>query len=245
MIEPKVEIQEYLDRLIRDFIYLKSLYRQIVLFLDWLKTNGDEGIKHSSHFFYLFFYSSKRTVSLNTYKLVSNREKRGINDWLTKARENYKALLPSVYIGWSDELQSERKVISEKEYREIIDEHFSMLAEHEKIINNLTALRDKGFAHSDKKYFSDPSLLEKDYPINWIELESLYKTIAVVLRKHHSFINHSDISMELVTGSDIDTILNRSRGFERFWRNKELNKLLIKKYVFLRDEYDEEDIYLK
>ena len=245
MTEPRKELQEYLERLIQDFIYLKSLYKQISLFLDWLKINGEEGIKHSSHFFYLFFYSSKRTVCLNTYKFVSTREKRGIYDWLDKAKGNYKALSPSVYEGWSEELQSERRIISENDFHEVITTHISLLNEHEKIIENITALRDKGFAHSDKKYFKNPSLLENDYPINWDELESLYNTIALILRKHHSLINHSDMSTELVTGSDIDTILNRSRGFERFWRNKELNKLSIKKYIFLRDDYDEEDIFLK
>jgi len=243
MTDPKTEIQEYLNRLILNFIYVRSLNKQITLFLNWLKTNGDDGIKGCSHFFSLFFYSSKRTLCIDTYKLVSKREKRGIFDLLNKAKSSYNSLAPSEYIGWSEELQSERRFLKKKEYIELIDTHVEELNSHETIIETLTNLRDGGFAHSDIKYFRNPKQLEIDYPLNWAEIESLYNTLAKILKKHHSLINHSDMSMELVAGSDIDTILNRSRGFERFWQNKELKRLSIKKYVFLRDDYDENDIF--
>ncbi|MCH8491127.1 MAG: hypothetical protein LAT81_14530 [Oceanicaulis sp.] len=245
MENPKKELQDYLFRLIVNFIYVRSLLKQITLFLDWLKTNGEMGIKGCSHFFSLFFYTSKRTLCLDTYKLISFREKRSIYDWLVKAKESHSSLLPSEYVGWSDDLKSDRKVLSKKEYVELIDSQIEELNSHEIIAETLTALRDGGFAHAEKKYFSNPRQLEIDYPLNWIEIEALYTTIEKILRKHHSLILNSDMSMELVTGSDIDTVLKRSRGFDRFWKNKEINKMNLKKYVFLQDEYHEEDIYLK
>ena len=245
MENPEKQLKEYLERLVYNFIYLRSLYKQISLFLEWLESNGDDGIKHSSHFFSLFFYSAKRTVCLDTYKLVSIREKISIFDWLNKAQEHFSSLDPSEYVGWSDERQSERKSLTEEEYHKIIHDHIDELNEHEEIIKNLTSIRDKGFTHTEKKYFKKPELLERDYPIDWNLLENLFSTISKILRKHYSLINNSDMSMELVSGSDIDTILNRSRGFERFWRNKNLNELGLKKFVFLRDDYDEDNIYLK
>lgn len=245
MQNPEKELKEYLSRLVYNFIYLRSLYKQISLYLDWRKSKGGEGIQHSSHFFNLFFYSAKRTLCLDTYKLVSSREKRGIYDWLSKAEEHFKSLSPSIYVGWSEERQSERKTLNKEEYQEIIHQQIDELNQHQKVIDNITAMRDKGFAHTESKYFKNPDLLERDYPIDWELLENLFSTISKVLRKHYSLINNSDMSMELVSGSDIDTILHRSRGFERFWRNKNLNELGLKKYVFLRDDYDEDNIYLK
>lgn len=244
MQNPEKELKEYLGRLVQNFIYLKSLYKQISLYLDWRKSKGLEGIEHSSHFFNLFFYSAKRTLCLDTYKLISTRESRGILDWLNKAEIHFNSLNPSIYVGWSEKRKSERRSLTKKEYQEIIHQQIDELNHHQEVIDNITAMRDKGFTHTEPKYFNNPDLLEHDYPINWELLENLFLTISQVLRKHYSLINNSDMSMELVTGSDIDTIINRSRGFERIWRNKKLNELGLKKYVFLRDDYDEDNIYL-
>lgn len=47
------------------------------------------------------------------------------------------------------------------------------LEDHENAIQNLKALRDQIWAHSDKKHFLSPDKLEEEYPVDIYEIESL------------------------------------------------------------------------
>ena len=55
----------------------------------------------------------------------------------------------------------------------------------------------------------------------------------------------SDMSMELSSAYDIDSVLKLTRAFDRLWKNKRLNDIGLKKYIFKSDNYDPDDIFLK
>lgn len=246
MKNPEKELKDYLKRLVHNFIYLKSLLHQINLFIEWRKNNEEGEIKTGAHFYSLVLYSFKRVIVLETYKFLSERdiEDRTLIDWLNKAKIHFSSLKPSRFGRPSPRESLQNIYLKKVEYVALVDAHLNNINEFKDLINNLYSLRDKNFAHSDKQYFDDPNKIDIDFPVSWDELNELFDCIANILREHYSLIFDSDMDMHLRSAYDIDSVLRSSRAFERVWKNKKLNELRLKKFIFKRDDYDPDDIFL-
>jgi hypothetical protein len=246
MNNPEKELKDYLKRLVHNFIYLKSLLHQINLFIEWRKNNEEEEVKAGAHFYSLVLYSFKRVIVLETYKLLSEREieDRTLIDWLNKAKIHFSSLKPSRFGRPSPGEPLQYIPLKKREYVELVDIHLNNVNEFKDLICNLHNLRDKNFAHSDKQYFDNPDKIDLDFPVSWDELNELFDCVTNILREHYSLIFNSDMDMHLHSAYDISTVLRSSRAFERFWKNKKLNELRIKKYVFKREDYNPDDIFL-
>lgn len=244
MKNPEKYIKEYLQRLTFDFIYLKSIFKDFRSFHEWIKHNGFKDLKGSDHFFSMYIYSNKRILCIDTCKLVSNIDRKNINDFLTRAFEAYSKISPSVYDPKNTTGSSDRRVISKVEYGKLIIKQRSELSKHNNTIQTLLKLRNKAYAHNDPRYFINRKSAEESFPMNFDELESLYVSVAEILRKHHSMIFESDMDMELHALGRVTEVIKRLRAFRRFRENKKLIELGIKNHVFLNDDYDAEDIFL-
>lgn len=106
-------------------------------------------------------------------------------------------------------------------------------------------LRDKGFAHADKKYFKNPQKLESDFLVVWNDFYNIYALMSNIVKEHYGLLFNSDMSMNLTSSGSLNNLLNHTRAFQRIRTNKTLTDLGMKFHVFKSDDYNSEDIFLE
>ncbi|MHB2154386.1 AbiU2 domain-containing protein [Calditrichota bacterium GD2] len=223
MENPEKQLKEYLEKLIFRFIYIHSLHKQVLLILEWERPDRIIALQIGSYFFELTLFSFRRTIILELCKLLSEREDKSLLDWLKKAKKNAKALKPSVYspgIKTSDS----RRILKPYEYIEIIEKQISNIHKYDSIIQTLITRRDKDIAHSDRTYFNEPKKLHDLFPISDLDISSLLNTISEILRRHYSLLFHADITLDVSSTSNVDTVLTYIRAFDRVWHDKRLTR---------------------
>lgn len=243
MQNPNIQLKEYLRSLTKIFIMSNTTLIQVNKLLKWYREKEPEAIDTGLLFYKFSLESFRRILTIETCKLLSKQEQKSLIDWLNQANIHASSLEPSCVEKSQDHNIKLRKLLPE-EYRNIINSHSDSIAKHQTIIENLKALRDKGFAHSDTKYFDNDVKLERDYPVTWDDFNSLYNTIGVILREHYGLLFNSDIDMELYGRGDIDNILTQCRAFSRVWNNNKLFKMNMNFDAFKQDNYDPNDIFL-
>lgn len=235
MQEPKSELQEYLNTLIFRFLHIKSLHKQIKLIYSWDRANRRSALEAGAFFYELVIYSFSRTIVLELCKLTSEREEKSLIDWLNKADEHGERLEPSRY----NPETSDREILEVKEYRLLIQDKIQKLSEQESIIEILKGRRDKDIAHSDSSFFNNPTKLTSIFPLNEIDIENLMSIIEDILREQHILIFHSDLTMDIKSLHNVDTVLISTRAFNRIWKDRNLTRELkvnVGKYKL--DDYD-------
>jgi len=70
--------------------------------------------------------------------------------------------------------------------KEVINDHRKKLREAEKTIKTLLTHRDKYHAHHDKKFFEEPSKLQKEFPLRPQDVEELIKAAEDILTTYLS-----------------------------------------------------------
>lgn len=238
MEDPKTQMREYLEKLEFRFLFFRSLQSQIAKISEWESSTRIETLNMSHYFFRLTQYSFGRTVMLELYKFVSEKEDRSIQDFLSKAREHAEALEPSEYRPGLETGRS-RVMLTPQEYRAIIGQQTEEMEKHSKTIERLKGRRDKDLAHSDTAFFNNPDKLLELYPLTNLDITSLMETISGILRKQHSLLFKEDMAMEVVNADDVDTVLTNARAFSRVWRDKRVTRDCgIMVYKYLEDDYD-------
>ena len=239
MENPNKQLKEYLEKLIFKVLHISSLYKQIVIISQWETPDRTIALKIGSNFFELTLFSFRRTIIIELCKLLAKREDKSLIDWLLKVKENVKSLEPSIYAPRIDNTTSTRKRLKPKKYIEIIDEHLNEINKHDKLIQTLISRRDKDIAHSDSTFFNNPQKLHLLFPLNDLDIGPLLDTISEILRKHHSLLLHADITMEINSVHDVDTVLKNIRAFDRVWHDKRLTRDFgIRVCEYLQDNYD-------
>ncbi|MFB0515650.1 MAG: hypothetical protein ACETWG_03490, partial [Candidatus Neomarinimicrobiota bacterium] len=206
MKDPGNQLRDYLDKLIRRFLYIKSLDRQLKIINEWETPNRVEALNIGSYFFRLVVYSFNRTILIELCKLVSDKEKKSMVDWLKKAKEHAASIRPTRHN--PDYSEAEREPIKPEEYRTIIDNQEAQLDAQKIVIDRVKAQRDRALAHSDAAYFNNPQALYKRYPLSTKDIDGLMDTVSEILRQQDFFLRRGYfLEMEVKSAHNVDLIL--------------------------------------
>ncbi len=236
MQKPEKQLKEYLKKIIFRFLYIHSLHKQVLLISDWQKPGRIEAIQIGSYFFELTLYSFRRTIILELCKLLSEKEDKSLLDWLKKAKQNVKALSPSVYTS-GVKSDGSRKVLEPDEYIRLIEEQICVIRRYDCLLNTMKTWRDKDIAHSDRAYFNDPSKLNDLFTVSDLDIRCLLGDVGEILRKHYSLLFHGDINLDVSSSSNVDTVLKYVRAFDRVWHDKRVTRdCKIRVFKYLQDK---------
>jgi hypothetical protein len=213
---PKEEIRDYLNKLIRQLLFIKSLDKQLKLISEWESPQRIVALNIGSHFYRLVTYSFNRTIMIELCKLFSDKEQKSIVDFLNCAKKYFEVIEPTRF---NPEKQTRDKT-DVNEYLKVIDGNIKLVESKHDIITNLKGHRDKILAHSDAKYFNDLKKLYEKYPLESKEIDDLISIAKEILECHHVYLLDSHLEIEVHSTSDVDTILWHTRGFDRVWHDK-------------------------
>jgi len=233
MSEPKEGVRTYLNKLIRQFLFVKSLDKQLKLISEWETPQRFVALNIGSHFFRLVTYSFNRTILIELCKLFSDKEQKSIVDFLNIVKKHSRVIGPSRF---NPESQNREETMQE-DYLNVIDDHIKLIESKQEIISNLKAHRDKILTHSDAKYFDDLEKLYEKYPLEASEVDELITTAKNILECHHVYLLESDLKIEVNSTSDVDTVLWHTRAFKRVWEDKRATSLY--PYLYKLDDYEE------
>jgi len=236
--DPGNQLRDYLEKLIRRFLYVKSLDRQLKLINEWDTPKRVEALNTGSTFFRLVTYTFARIILIELCKLVSDKEEKSLVDWLNKAKDHATSIEPTRYN--PDYSEREREPVKPEEYRRIISEQQAQLDANKNVINRIKAQRDKALAHSDAAYFNDPGTLYEHYPLSADDIDALMDTVSEILRTHHIHLLKADIDMEVHSLSNVDTILRLARAFSRAYKDRDLIAKGFRPKDYLYDDNERE-----
>ncbi len=233
MKDPKKELREYLRKLIQRLLYIKGINKQLQLLKEWVTPNRVEALEIGSYFFRLMSFSFNRTLLIELCLLLDDREEKCIVDWLKKAKEHAKVIEPTFYKSES----GIREILTAVDYQKIIDEQQKLLHSKKDIIENIRGRRDTSLAHSDAKYFDNPEDTYIKFPLTNEDIEDLLKIVTEILRMQYVYLFESDLDIQVHALSNIDTVLEHIRAFNRLWRDKRAKFLY--PYLYKLDNFEE------
>ena len=220
MNNPREELREYLKQIVHRFLNTKSLFCELKRINAWSTTpEREDALNHGAYFFQLTTYSMTRIYLVELAAILSEKEERSLIDWLRKACVHARSICPSRY---NPNGKNEREVIKENEYREIIDQNISDLDSFDDLINRIKSWRDKFIAHFDKSFFDTPKAIYEKYPITNSEIDELIECVAQILHEHYSYLFHADSRMEILSETNVDSILRYVQAFQKVWKDKKL-----------------------
>jgi hypothetical protein len=233
MINPKEEIRTYLGRLVNSFLYVKTLNRQLSVLKQWESESRFQTIRSGSHHFALVSYSFQRTLLIELYKLVSDREQKSIVDFLRKAKQHAASVQPREY----DPTLSKDRDVDPSDFSRVVRSQMDTLTNKKDLIHRLEDRRDK-FTHADASVFNDPVSIFTKYPIDSSEIDELIDIVADILRVHYAYLFSTDLYLqEVITATGTNTVLRHLRAFNRIWDDDRLANL--RRDLYLSDNYDE------
>jgi hypothetical protein len=146
MTNPKVELQEYLNKLIHRFLFITQMNDELESMQTWLlRPDGINALEEGASFFNLVQRGFNQTILIELCKFIDDDEEKSLRDFLDKAKECAKPLEPTRLN--FDEMK--REIITPSDYCNIIDKHVNELEEHSIVIANLKARHDKALVHTD------------------------------------------------------------------------------------------------
>lgn len=219
MNNPKEKLREYLKQIVYKFLNIKSLACELKRINAWSTQEREDALNHGYYFFQLTKYSMTRIYLVELAAMLSEHEDRSLIDWLMKACVHARSICPTRY---NPNGENERDAIKENEYRKIIDQNISDLDSFNDLINRIKSWRDKFIAHFDKSCFDKPLAIYKKYPIADSEIEELIECVARILHEHYSYLFHVDARMEILSNTNVDSILRYVQAFQKIWKDKKL-----------------------
>lgn len=236
MQDPGTQLPEYLETLIHRLLYTKGLNEQLKIIKDWETPDKIKTLELGSLFFRLVKFSFTRTLLMELCLLFDTREKRGIHKFLDQALIHHKQTEPKVF----DASIGKRVKLNYKEYKKIIENQLNKIVSLKDSIKDLTVMRDKIFAHTDKAYLNIPIESYMRISLSPEEIEKLISLATDILRIHHVHLFNADIFIELKSNGNVDRVLRYTRAFDRVKKEKRL--LGFKLYKHLQDDNESESI---
>lgn len=233
MQNPKSELRKYLNVLINRLLYIKGLDYQLKLLKEWETPKRMIALETGAYFFKLVSFSFNRTILIELCMLLDDREKKGIVDWLFKAKQFAKSLEPTKYN--SD--TGKREIMKTAFYRNIVTNQQKLISSKKNIIDRVKGRRDKALAHSDARYFNEPDDLYEKFPLSNVEIDDLIVTLTEILRMQYVYLFESNLDIKVYATSNVDTILLYTRAFKRVWFDKRAKSLY--PYMYKLDDYEE------
>lgn len=235
MNNPKTRLREYLNRLIHRFLNTKSLYLELKRIHGWQTPGRAEALHLGAYFFELATYSLSRTILVEMAMLLSPTEQRSLIDWLKKAKEHARSLVPTRYNPTF--AGGGREPIKPKEYCALIDRHINRLDTEKAVIDRIKLRRDKTIVHLDRAYFDNPKPLDEVYPLR-DDIDRIMDIVSNILHKHHSCLFEADLRMEILSTRSVDKVLIYARAFQRVRKDRILIKMGFKPTDYMQDEYE-------
>lgn len=221
MQDPKNEIRDYLKKLIHRLLYVKGLNKQLKLLREWETPERIIALEIGSYFFRLVGFSFYRTLLIELFMLLNDREEKCINDFLIKANENAKSIEPKRF----NIKSGKREIVNFIDYQKVIKEQQELINSKKTIIDNIKGRRDTSLTHSDAKYFNNPDDIYIKYPLSDENIEDVIELATEILRIQHVYLLDSDLDIQVHATSNIDTILWHTRGFSRVWHDERAKDL--------------------
>lgn len=172
-------------RIIHALDYFK-MYKNMLI----ISSENNDSAKYVASFINLSSSSLIRTAINETYLLVDNRNDKNIYNFIEICKQNNNQFRKELVEEYVNCTTGEHEVFTLEKVNiiEELEKFENDLLEFSKKITNLKALRDKIFAHIDKKYFYDRNLIIKEYSVKYQDIEAilnlLYKNmnrISVIL----------------------------------------------------------------
>ena len=218
MNNPEKELRDYLNELIKRYLFITAYVKQLEILESWEMPNRIDTLNKGAHFFNLVYRSFIRTIFVELYKLVDKREKRSLIKWLSQAKTFAVNLKPSRY----NSKTGKRESIKVNVYQDIVSENENKIQNQNKIIHSIKSIRDKVIVHTDPTYFLNEKEFYQKYPISMSEVEILLKTIGDILSEQHVYLMKSAAILELKGLGSVESILNYTRAFMRIRKDKNL-----------------------
>lgn len=234
MQDPKVQLTDWLDRLVNKCLWVNAIRRELNTIHDWAASGRFEPLEAGRFFFRLVQWSLADKLYLDVTNLAAERECQSLPRWLDQARTHGSLLMPVRY----DFVQEDYVPLSVDEYHIELAEHTSKLKGLQSVVDAALARRDKHIAHWDRKYFTDPDKFQEDFPLDSREVELLIDTLAEILAHHHARIKRSGIEMNIHSGRRVDVVLNHVRAAQRMWKD---GRLLAAAGVRIADYFEDDD----
>jgi len=219
MNNPKEELREYLKQIVYKFLNIKSLFCELKRINAWSTPEREDALNHGAYFFQLTKYSMTRIYLVELAVILSENEDRSLIDWLMKACVHARSICP---IRYNPNGKNDRDAINENEYRKIIDQNISDLDSFNDLINRIKSWRDKFIAHFDKSCFDKPLAIYEKYPITNSEIEELIECVARILHDHYLYLFYADSRMEILSETNVDSILRYVQAFQKIRKDKTL-----------------------
>jgi len=233
MQNPKTELKNYLNKLIHRLLYIKGLNYQLKILKEWETSERLISLEMGAYFFKLVVFSFNRTILIELCMLLNDREKRGIVDWLSKAKQHTKSLEPKLF----NHDTNQYEVVKPLLYHNIISKHQKVLEQKKELINRIKGRRDKALAHSDARYFSKPEDIYVKFPLSIKDVDDLIETITDILKEQYLYLIGGDLDINVYATTNVDTLLLNARAFKRVWHDKRA-KLLFP-YLYKLDNFEE------
>lgn len=172
----KQEIQEQYEEYIASLMkYLKKIEDKVALFihLNQKLHTKSKAIEHAPVIFLPILESLLVDSIISIAKLYEGRAERNLIKFLNFVEGNIHNL------EWGHQPIT----------REQIDQQRALMDSHNGLVNNILGQRDKFFAHHDKEYFHDSSMLSSDFPLSNSDIETLINTAHKIIGEHSFALN--------------------------------------------------------
>lgn len=180
MLDIRKEINIYFKR-------LNNAYSKFQLFKEIQLHAKNEKLQRNNAFFQEILDSLRFTFVIEVLKIVDDREDKNIFKFLNyceQHQQDFLKELKEVYIDVNTG-EKEERIIKKVDLIKDINLFRNELDKYSKKINNMKILRDKIYAHTDKKYFYGDKLLEKEERVKYQEIEEIIE----ILFKHLNTIS--------------------------------------------------------
>ena len=217
MTNPKEELRDYLNELIKRYLFITAYVNQFEILDLWDTPNWIDTLNKGALFFNLVDRSFLSTIFVESLKLVDEREERSLIKWLSQAKTYAKNLKPSKRNRKTDK----HELIKVKDYQDIIIENESKIFNQNEIILKIKGIRDKVIVHTDPLYFLNERAVYKKYPVSLTEVKLLLSAIGDILSQQHVYLMKSAAILELKGLGSVESILKYTRAFMRIRKDKE------------------------
>ncbi|MCG2587781.1 hypothetical protein [Rhodohalobacter sulfatireducens] len=229
------EIIAHLKELRDSVLYTGTLLHQMNLLIEWEENDPDDEAGIRGQFFGMISVCFYRVIVLECYKLIWDTEHQNLYQFLNQLSRYYDEIKPE---------DGDGRKVEKKEYVNLIRMQKKSLSKFDDVKDNIQKLRNNLIAHSDKDYYLNKYQVSRDFPVSWAEINELLDLIKLIIRKHYSLLTNADIDMSRIHSSQNARLyLTRLRAMERFWKNKNINK--IRKSAFFSEDYNPDDVFMK
>lgn len=206
MIDLDKEI-EYYFRIINDTMNYFNIYKQTLKALHEHKTKANQ----VTSFLYPMLDALQFAFVVETTRLIDKREDKCIWNLLDNIKMQYKKFPKEIYNDYSNPESGEvyREFVRKVDIKLDISNFEKELNQYSTQFESLKGIRDKVYAHLDKKYFYDKRKISKKYSVCYQDIEDILKIIHKNLNIISIDYNRKAYSEYASCVDDLNSILDK------------------------------------